>query len=357
MSTVVTEVGELPIEQDPTGMVGRETPAVPAAVVPAAPAPAPVVNKPELRFTYQPTDENGRPLGGLQVIKYTDPSELPGLLVKQNEQILRQLRKITREKELGVATETDDAEKFTGVTEFKPRELSADERLTLSQKLLNPEAASEVRDILVESAFGAKPDVVAKTLNDTQRFMIQQRAVDNYVEFVSMTPEYYDSPANRAALTGWMSKRNWAATVSNFNRAYQHLVGQVGLLEPAPEVHQAVPQPPAPVVAPTIVVPVETTEPKPQVPATPAPGLGQPKVEMQQAKRHSHVPSGLNPSVASVAGDTPVDVNRLTVADLDRMPSDELKRRLNSDPVFRKAADAAYAAQEARIRARNLPQV
>jgi len=341
-STVVTEAGIQPVENDPTGMVGREQ------------AVEPVVPKPELKFEYQPTDEHGRPLGGKQVIKYTDPSELPGLLVRQNEQILRQLRKVTRERELGPETDSDDAEKFQNVPEFKPRDLSADERLQLSQQLLDPEKAAEARDLLVESAFGAKPDVVAKTLNETNRFMVQQRAVDNYVEFVSMTPGYYDSPANRAALTGWMSKRNWAATVSNFNRAYQHLVDQVGLLESAPEVHQAQPIVPAAVVPQTSVEPVEIPEPKPQVPAAPAPGLG-PQVEPQQVKRHSHVPSSLNSSVASVAGDIPVDVNKLTVADLDRMPSDVLKRRLNSDPAFRKAADAAYAAQEARIRARQTP--
>lgn len=355
MSTVITEAGVQPVEQDPTGLVGREQLNPPAAAAPAAvvaPAPAP---KPEKKFTYQPTDENGRPMGGLQVIKYADDSELPGLLVKQNEQILRQLRKVTRDKELGVPAEQDDAEKFQNVPEFKPRDLTADERLRLSQQLLDPEKAAEARDLLVESAFGAKPEVVASTLNATNRFMVQQRAVDNYVEFVSMTPEYYDSTANRAALTGWMSKRNWAATVSNFNRAYQYLVGQVGLLELSPEVHQAQPQAPAAVVPPTPVVPVENPEPKPQVPAAPAPGLGSPQVEQPQAKRHSHVPSSLNSTVASVATDTPLDVNKLTVADLEKMPADQYRRNM-ANPAFRQAADAAYEEQAKRQRARQLQQ-
>jgi len=192
------------------------------------------------RFTYQPTDDSGRPVGGLQVIRYSDPFELPLLLVKQNEQTLRQLVKLNREKEFGTPTEIDDSnvEKFQCVPLFSVRELSADERLRLSQQLLDPEKSTEARDLLVESAFGAKPEVVARTLNELNRFMVQQQAVDNYVEFTTTTPEYYDSRANRATLAGWMSKRNWAATVTNFNQAYQHLVSKIGLLEQEPVVHQ-----------------------------------------------------------------------------------------------------------------------
>lgn len=339
-------------ENDPTGMVPTVPVVAPVAPVPAVavvPA-APVL--PEKRYEYFLNDENGRPMGGKQVIVYRTDDEFRDKLIKNQENAVRRLRQVTREKEMGT-TEVDDAEKFENVVNFSPRELSADERFDLSQKLANPETASEARDLLVESAFGAKPEVLARTLNETQKFMIQQRAVDNYVEFVSTSPDYYDSLANRAALTGWMSKRNWAATVTNFRKAFQHMADQVGLLETAPEVHQAI-QPTTPeIVVPTPVVPVES-EPKPQVPVAPTPGLGSPKVEPQQAKRHSQVPSGLNPTVASASGSTPVDVNRLTVADLDRMPSDELKRRLNSDPVFRKAADAAYTEQERRMRARQL---
>src|SRR5580692_11658613 len=103
MSTPETEV----LEQDPTGV----TPALPApaAEVPAVVPPAPL---PDQRYEYQPADENGRPMGGRQVIVYKTMDELRDKLVKQNELILRQLRKVSREKELGTETTVDDAEKF-----------------------------------------------------------------------------------------------------------------------------------------------------------------------------------------------------------------------------------------------------
>jgi len=361
-------------EPDPTGIVSREQHqqqqqqirrvgepapvAAPAPVVPAsveATAP-PVVEVPEQRYYWQPKDENGKPLGGKQVYVYRAASPLPVEVLEQvtkgHEMAIRALRKVNRDRELGPDPVADDAEKFTGITEFKTRELTADERFNLSQKIANPETTAEAVDLLMESAFGAKPSVLAKTLNDAQRFMVQQRAVDNYVEFVQLTPEYFDSPANRLSLTRWMGQRNWAPSVANFNRAFQHLVGQVGLLETAPEVHQVPPATPvveapapAPVVAP--VAPAVNSQP----PAATNPGLGS---EPPQTKRHSHVPSGLTPSVASVAGETPVG-KTLTVADLERIPADELRRKL-ADPAFRKLADAAYENAEKASRARRLAQ-
>jgi hypothetical protein len=332
------------LENDPTG------------VTPAKSAPTPDSKVlPELRYEYQPKDPaTGRPVGGKQVIKYRTEQELREKLVEQNTLILLQLRKVTREKELGTAEpEVDDAEKFENVVEFKPRDLSADERFTLSQKLQNPETAADARDLLIESAFGVKPSVLAQTLNDQQKFMIQQRAVENFLQFVNSGVGYYDTPANREAITTWMVRKNYAPTITNFNRAYQHLAAQVGLLETAPEVHQEiVPPAPAPVVAPA-VVPVEQA-PKPQEPVVTNPGLG--SEPQQQAKRHSHVPSALNPSVASTAGDSPVTGNAVTLADIDRLPADVYKAKMK-DPAFRKLVDQLEDDAAKKRRAKQLGQV
>lgn len=360
-------------EPDPTGIISREqlqqqairrvgdpapvAPVVEPVVAPVAEpvAPAPV-EVPEQRYVWQPKDENGRAIGGKQVYVYRAPAPLPQDILEQvtkgHEMAIRALRKSTRENALGPDTTVDDAEKFTGVTEFKSRELTADERFNLSQKIANPETASEAVDLLIESAFGAKPSVIVSQLNETQKFMIQQRAVDNYVEFVSMTPDYFDSPSNRASITKYMGKRNWAPTVANFNRAFQQMVGQVGLLDSAPELHQVPPVTPvpAPVAAPVVapVAPAVNTQP----PAATTPGLGS---EPPQTKRHSHVPSGLTPSVASTAGDTPVG-KKLTVADLEKIPADQLRRNL-ADPAFRKLADEAYEEAEKAARAKRLARV
>lgn len=331
---------------EPATAVAEPVEAPAAPVVPAAPA-APA-ELPEQRYEYQPTDENGRPIGGRQVIKYRTQQELVEGLAKQNTLILRELRKVNRERAIGVPEKEDDAEKFSNVVEFKPRDLSADERFKLAQELVNPESFAEARDKLIESAFGAKPAVLASTLNDTQKFMIQQRAVQNYIEFVQATG-FVDNLENRELLTSWVGKRNLAPTVANFVLAQKRLK-EAGLLQEAPVVQQEpVAAPVAPVATPAPVA----EEPKPQVPPATPPALA--AAPEAQAKRHSHVPSGLTPSVASPAGDSPVQGPSLTLADIDKLPAAEYKQRMK-DPKFVELVNQLEADAAKRRRARAMGQ-
>src|SRR5208283_3170550 len=294
------------------------------ATVPApAPvaAPAPVVDEvPEQRYEWQPTDENDRPIGGRQVILYRTEQEKFDKVINANNLLIRQLRKVNREKAVGGAEEIPtDAEKFQNVTEFQPRELSAVDRFKIAEGLTNPETFADARDQLIESAFGVSPAKLVSTLNDTQRFIIQQRAVENYIDFVNSTG-VYDSMNNRQVLTGWLGKRNLAPTVANFNIALTQC-RQSGLIEDAPVVQQVTQPTPAPApVAAAPVVPV-VTEPNPQAPVAATPGLG--SEPQPQAKRHSHVPSGLNASIASAAGPlVPVAGSSVTLESIDKMPAE-----------------------------------
>jgi hypothetical protein len=339
------------LETDPTGVVARTS----APAAPAEPAePVAPAESPEKRYEYFLKDDQGRPMGGKQVIVYRTDEEFRDKLIKNQENAVRQLRKVTREKELGAEIEeSDDVEKFQKRVEFKPRTLSADENFQLAQKLTNPETAAEARDLLIESAFGATSSVVADTLNEATEFMIQQRAVENYFNFVNSGTDYYDSPANRSTITSWMMKKKYAPTVANFSIAFQRLT-QAGLLEVTPEVHQenVSKWPPAAVVPPVPAVPVEQG-PNPQVPVATPSGL---TAEQPQAKRHSHVPSGLNPSVASSAGESPVAGPNVTLADIDKLPADVYKAKMK-DPAFRKLVDQLEEDAAKKRRARQIGQV
>jgi hypothetical protein len=302
----------------------------PAPVAPVAP-----VEPPEQRYEYQPVDESGRPMGGKQVIIYKTAEELRDKLVKNHELAIRQMRKVSREKVLGLDEPViKDEDRFKPVAELKTRDLTAEERFALSQKLQDPEKAAEARDLLIESAFGMKPQELANRLNDTERFIVQQRAVESYVGFVESCPEYYDSAANREAMTVWMGKRKIAPTIDNFKRCFDHLAAQAGLLEAKPVVQQASVAQVVPVVEPPVAA-VES-EPQPQAPAVAAPGLG--NGVQPQAKRHSHVPSGLNASVASPAGPQRSAGISVTLGDIDKLPSDVYRKKLK-DPAFAALVD------------------
>lgn len=336
----------------------EETPAevAPVAAVPApapAPAPAPVVDEvPEKRYEWQPTDENDRPLGGRQVILYRTEQEKFDKVIAANNLLIRQLRKVNREKALGSSEDVPtDAERFQNVTEFKPRELSAADRFKIAEGLTNPDTFADARDQLIESAFGVTPAKLASTLNETQRFIIQQRAVENYIDFVNATG-VLDSMNNRQVLTGWLGKRNLAPTVANFQIALNQC-RQSGLIEDAPVVQQVTQPTPAPApVAEVPVVPV-VTEPNPQAPVAATPGLGS---EQPQAKRHSHVPSGLNASVASAAGPlVPVEGSSVTLETIDKMPAEVFKQWMKV-PANRALNERLEQEAATRRRSRHLSQ-
>lgn len=334
----------VPVEEVPTTVAPVTVPAV----------AVPPVEAPKQRYEWQPTDENDRPIGGRQVILYTTEQEKFDKVIEANNLLIRQLRKVNREKAVGSPEEIPtDAEKFENVTEFKPRDLTANERFKLAQDLTNPETFADARDQLIESAFGVTPAKLASTLNETQRFIIQQRAVENYIDFVNSTG-VHDSMNNRQVLTGWLGKRNFAPTVANFQIALNQC-RQSGLIEDAPVVQQ-VTQPTPALTAPVAAVPVVpvVTEPNPQAPVVATPGLG--SEPQPQAKRHSHVPSGLNASVASAAGPiTPVVGSSVTLESIDKMPADVFKQWMKI-PENRQLNERLEQEAATRRRARQLGQ-
>ena len=105
-------------------------------------APVVPVVEPEKEYRYQPKDEQGRKLGGEQVIKYKTNEELADKLVEQNVNLVRALREQTRKNRLGIVdTENipEGAAKFEVPLEFNPRALTPDERIQFSRDLLDPE--------------------------------------------------------------------------------------------------------------------------------------------------------------------------------------------------------------------------
>ena len=294
-----------------------------APVAPVAPMDA------ELTYEYQPMDEHNRPMGGKQVIKYRTPDELTTKLVEQNTSILRQLRKVSREARLGIAeTIPTEAQRFTGVVEFKEKVLTADERFQLTQDLNDPEKFASARDRLLESAVGVPPAQLRERLNRQEMEILQLRAKENFLSFAQqegfLTGHNATDQENATTLTDWMFKNSLAPTVDNFNLASSKL-RSAGLLNEAPVVQQ--------VPVPTVVVPVESVVPQAQEPVVPESRIA--PVVPVQPKRHSLVPSGLNDRVSSSNGVPPASAtNNVTLADIEAMSGDQYKKAMRN-PDFK----------------------
>jgi hypothetical protein len=349
-----------------------ETPALETPATQELPAiePVPVpVELPELRYEYQPTDDVGRPLGGKQVLKYRTPDELTQKLVEQNTLLIRTLREEKKKNRLGIQDAEEipaEAPRFDGAVEFAPRQLSQDESVQLSRDLLDPERFSEAVGTLFEATLGAKPDAIRSTLTNLQETNQRLVAKLEADAFVQGNPAYYRCKDNFETITNWMVKNSLAPVRENFQRAYDVLTA-AGLLLEAPIVREEVP--PSSVQAPTPNTPsvTEVTEPTPANPQPVQETDSRITVEEPaQAKRPVvRIPSGLTRNQAADAGvprplgddivyeviyrdgkGKPTGEKKVYrgLAAINAMPGDEYKRRLLSDPAFRKKAEELEAA-------------
>jgi len=307
-------------------------PDVPAEVIEAPP------EVPELEYSYQPTDESGRNIGGKQVIKYRTPEELADKMRDNSVHLIRKLRQVTKEARLGRGEDSipDDAERFAQPVDFQPKVLSSAERYAISQDLNDPEKFEAARDRLLESAIGASPEDLRKTLNQQQITTMQLLARQNAAIFMEKHPEFYSVTENLEVLTNWMIKNRLSPTVANFERA-NSTMNEAGLLLSPPIVRED---------APVTRVPENTVpnaEPVAQVTRI------SDSVQPQQPSQPARIPSGLNSRVASNTGVQP-QTGALTLADIDRMSSDEYKRRLLTDPKFSENVDKLEATRPQKAR-------
>ena len=158
----------------PTQILDPETglPIVAPIITEVAPSPevppvvAPVAQT-EQRYEWQPTDANGKPLGGKQVITYKSQDELIQKFQEQNTLILRQMRKLSNDVKLGLTPDVDvpvTAKRLPPNFEgFKPKTLTADERFQLTQDLNDPEKFESAKIRLAEATFGATPEEISES--------------------------------------------------------------------------------------------------------------------------------------------------------------------------------------------------
>jgi hypothetical protein len=332
--------GPLPLEELGTPLP-VETPETPAPAL-APEAPVTPAELPEQIYSWQPTDEHDRPMGGKQVIKYRTQEEFQKKMTEINVNLQRELRKVSRKQRLGIVdavTLPTDVEKAPAALTFERKPLTAEERFELTQQLANPETCEAARDRLLESAGYTDMQKTVAELNERVR---QNDAYVNFQIFVNQTPEFYAHQENVELLCDWVIKNGLNPTTRNFALAYS-TAKEAGLLLEPPIVREdtpaAVVEPqPVAVVEAAPVVP-ENTVPESQAPVAEAARIDEPV--QPQPKSQARVPSGLNSRVASNTGvDVPTtEKPAFTLAQINRMSSDEYKRRLMTMPGFSKLVE------------------
>jgi hypothetical protein len=228
------------------------------------PVVPPVVPPVKKKYQIQPTDKEGRAIGAPHVYYYTDEADLNRQLSETVGNGTRKIRemalgnpvKITAPE--GAELEEDDSEP---IPEFKPRELTADEKFAIANKLRDPATMVEAYDELTLARTGAKPEDIAKLQHkmakDAQKAKddaAKVRARTEALTFQERHPEFVTNEANANAMMTYLTSRKMAVVLKNFEIAYKALTddGLLILKEPEPE--------PEPVVVVPEPAPVPRTE-------------------------------------------------------------------------------------------------
>lgn len=260
-------------------------------------------------YEYQATDEQGRPLGGKQVIKYKTQQELIDKLAANHTEAIRLNRKLKQDQVLGTAKPDfalDDANlERDEFIEFKPRDLTAEERFQIAQDPSSPEA----RKLLFESEFGAPPETIRNTINKTRKDSFTVRAQEEAKAFLEATPEFFACQENSDVLMSLIIKNSLAPTKTNFRNVYQKAKAAGLLLEP-PTVTSDVPA---------------NTQPEDE----PSSRITAPETS---ATKRQATSSGLNRSNSSSSGDGKVNSvgkpKAYSLAEQKRMSAEEFKQKV-----------------------------
>jgi hypothetical protein len=294
-----------------------------------------IVETKEFSYEYQAVDEYNRPLGAKQIFKGSTIQEVLDKVAQANKNLIKLNRELNRRVRLGdfeKDTLPNDAAKITSTQILQPRELSIDEKAQFARDILDPEKFDDVNNRLVEAQLGAKPEEIRNRINSQEQRLANIEARQEAEAFVLANPDYYTDVENFKTITAWMVKNGLKPVRENFQLAYDTLKGE-GLMIEAP-LRQETPAPIVPPVPPVVppvavapVLPVETREPLPipEPPVRPA--------------------SGLTRDFSSTVG-TPPAKNTLTIRDIERMPSEEYKRRLLTDKTFARAVDELYTKKQ-----------
>lgn len=296
----------------------------------------PVATPPELPkefvFTYQPKDENGNPLGGVQVIKAANPEEALQKMAEQNSELVKLNRKLNKDLRLGNIIPDNIPETAPRVApgqyEFNPVPLSAEERLEVIRDINDPENFDKAAERIVKATIG-DPQAIRNVLSQSQTDVAAMRAKAEAEAFVRSNPDYYVCAENVQTIFSWMIKNELQPVKDNFQLAYDTLGpngSNVLVARPA----AVEPPPPPPVVDPT---------PAAAEPAAPTRNL--PPV---LSRRNSSESGAARSNDSGITYEYRPNPNAAPIVfkgkeALERMPGDEYKRRLLHEKGFKEAVE------------------
>jgi hypothetical protein len=156
------------------------------------------------QFEYQPTDEQGNPIGNKTVIKGSSWEEIARKMVDVNTQAVRAYHRLKQ------ATPTKPKEKF------KPKPLTADEEFQAGVELNDPAKAGKAATKLVDAHLG-----ISERLDKVDFYLEQQRRNSAAIAFMRAHPiDFFVCDANNRLLDGYLADNGLDYTPENYEIAF-----------------------------------------------------------------------------------------------------------------------------------------
>ena len=187
----------------------------PAEVLAPAPVIVPVVELPEKVHEYQPTDKDGRPIGGLQRFKYRTSEELIDKLTQSNMHGRRKWQELSEEKILNSVEVPADAT-VQGELAMRPV-LTAEERAAWEEKKQDIATAAQAQYMLDRNDD-------RQVTNNLVRQNFENSVLLALESFKNRNRDYVPSKDNAMKVVGYVSRRGLDPTdVRNYQKAYDVL--------------------------------------------------------------------------------------------------------------------------------------
>lgn len=164
-------------------------------------------------YSYQAKDKQGNPVGNPQIFYYTDQADLIQQITDANQNATCRIHELKEQ--------VAKAEKAAPRGEYKPRELTADERFQSTVDLQDPTHAQKALRQMVEAEFGAPIDEVRANLKRArdidEKLLAQNWALNNE------SKGYHICHDNAVAMATYIMQNNLALTEANLDLAFEVL--------------------------------------------------------------------------------------------------------------------------------------
>ena len=180
-----------------------------------------------LEYRFQPKLEDGTPIGGEQVVYGETNDELMDKAADNYQHLYRKNREFLLQQKIKAPEGTAPAPEVR----FKPRPLTAEERMKISREFQDPEKIDAALDLALEAKFGGKPKDVSQSVENNEFNARCMRAAQEAAAWADMHPEFYRSEDNVKKIVGWVENRTMEVTIESLDRALADLGSE---LERAP---------------------------------------------------------------------------------------------------------------------------